>query len=246
MSRCDPRAELEVVDLLERGLLARQVLVMLVWRIRRPVPGRREDLDGNDAIRLDGMGGAEAVDLARARAGPPASTPPSPPLPPRAANFDRDVLCAQMTQRQSTVAARGRQCETSTVLAAEGHGGVARYACGIGDAAPDIRAPLQVDALPLGLDAARSREREDDDLLVFGVELVTLASVQPKNAQPGELPACAVRCHHQLVRWLCHAPGPQVQRFIDCRRHIDRHDTAPERTSAAAVSTADSTSSSWG
>ncbi len=141
---------------------------MLVWRIGRPVPCRREDLDGNDAIRLDGMGGAEAVDLARAGAG--------------AANLDRDVPCAQMTQRQSTVAARGRQCETSTELAAEGHVGVAGYVCGIGDAAPDIRAPLQIDALPLGLDAARSRERQEDDFLVLGVELVTLASVQPKNA----------------------------------------------------------------
>ena len=70
--------DLEVVDLLERGLLARALLVVLVRRIRRPVAAGREHLDGDQPVGLEGVRRAEVVDLAAGLA--------------RAAQLDRHVL----------------------------------------------------------------------------------------------------------------------------------------------------------
>ena len=55
-------ADPEVVDLLERDLVL-GVLVVLVRGERRPVPVGREDLDGDQALRLERVGGQEVVDL---------------------------------------------------------------------------------------------------------------------------------------------------------------------------------------
>ena len=70
--------DLEVVDLLEHGLLARDVLVVLVRRVAGPVAAGGEHLDGDQAVGLEGLGRAEVVDLAAGLA--------------RAAQLDGDVL----------------------------------------------------------------------------------------------------------------------------------------------------------
>ena len=69
--------DLEVVDLLERGLDARDLLVVLVRRIGGPVAAGRDHLDGDQAVGGERLGRAEVVDLAAHL--------------PRAAQLDRDA-----------------------------------------------------------------------------------------------------------------------------------------------------------
>src|SRR5207237_7501188 len=85
-----------VVDLLEDDLFRRTVLVVLVGRVARPVPGRRQDLDDEDP--LGGKAGLDhVVDLPRRVAS--------------AANFDRDLVRALQQGFESLLdrAARARE-----------------------------------------------------------------------------------------------------------------------------------------
>ena len=63
------RRGLEVVDLLEPGLVAGDVLVVLVGRVRRPVLGGRDDLADDELGGIQRLRGAEVVHLPARRAG---------------------------------------------------------------------------------------------------------------------------------------------------------------------------------
>ena len=73
LRRAGRRCDLEVVDLLELGLDARPLLVVLVRRVGAPVAGRGDDLAGDDRVGVEHAGDAEVADLAATRRRPRAA-----------------------------------------------------------------------------------------------------------------------------------------------------------------------------
>ena len=110
---------LEVVDLLEFGLVLAR-LVVLVRRVGRPVPARREHLDGDELVALERLGRAEVVDLPAGLA--------------RAAQFHRHRLGRAVAGRQPSLAPGARQGERAAVLGRHRDRGVARRVAEVADA----------------------------------------------------------------------------------------------------------------
>ncbi len=96
--------QLEVVDLLEHGL-AGSGLVVLVWRVRRPVTARRQHLDRDELVAIEGVGGAEVVDLPGRLAG--------------SAQLDGDVGGRAVAHRERARGGRRRQREPAARCAAD-------------------------------------------------------------------------------------------------------------------------------
>ena len=111
--------DLEVVDLLERGLDAGDVLVVLVRRIGRPVAARRDHLDRDQAVGEVGVRAAEVVDLAAHLPG--------------AAELDRDLV--DVARLAAVERAGGRQRDAAG--GADLHARVTRRVDEVGRAVPD-------------------------------------------------------------------------------------------------------------
>src|SRR5208282_3822215 len=109
---------LEVVDLLELGLVV-AYLVVLVRRVGRPVPARREHLDGDELVTLERLGRAEVIDLAAGLT--------------RAAQFHRHRLGRAVAGRQPSGAPRARQGERAAGRGRHRDRGVARRIAEVAD-----------------------------------------------------------------------------------------------------------------
>jgi hypothetical protein len=140
--------DLEVVDLLQRGLDAGDVLVVLVRRIGGPVAARRDHLDCDQAVGEVGVGAAEVVDLAA--------------HVPGAAELDRDLVdVARLTPVER---AGGRQRDAPG--GADLHASVTRRVGEVGRAVPDAVAPAEREGLAVDADLGAALEREHDQLVV--------------------------------------------------------------------------------
>ena len=99
---------------------------MLVRRVRRPVAGRGQHLAGDQGVGVEGVGGAEVVDLAARRAG--------------AAQLDRHAVGALVPEGQPALADRGRQGEPAAARAGDLQPGVARGVDEVAGSAEDVAA----------------------------------------------------------------------------------------------------------
>src|SRR5690606_19995508 len=213
--------ELEVVDLLQHGLLAGPVLVVLVRREGRPVAARGEHFDSDQLVALEDPGRAEVVDLAGAVAGAP--------------QLHGHVGGGPVAGGQPAGAAGAGEREPSAAGAGDPRPGVARDVGEVGDTVEHAGAAGEFEGLVaevvVGGDRAAAAQRQDDPLAVAGVEGVAAAGRQVQHAQTGVSPAGALRADVDQV-----GAGRGA-----ARGEVMRHGSLSSHNRPTAVSTADST-----
>ena len=143
---------LEVVDLLEFGLVLAR-LVVLVRRVGGPVPARGEHLDRDELVAVERPGRAEVVDLAAGLAGP--------------AQFHRHVLGGTIPGFEPARAAGARDGERAAVPAGHGDGGVARRVAEVADPGEDAAPALQLEGRAVARHGGRPGQRQDQDLVLL-------------------------------------------------------------------------------
>ena len=146
---------------------------MLVRRVARPVAAGGDHLDGDQVAGLEDVGGPEVADLPAAWPAPRSSTGTS------TAGTVRNGSATAV--RAPVSASRQPAVEVSDDVAAD------RQVGDVGRAREDVRAPGELDrgAAALDGDAAGSGQRDDDHLLVAGVEGVGRARDEGQGAQAG-------------------------------------------------------------
>ncbi len=170
--------DLEVVDLLERGLHARDLLVVLVGRVGRPVAARRQHLHRDQAVGVERLRSAEVVDLA---AGPA-----------RAAQLDRHVGRGHVAGGPLPRGARGGEREAAAARALDLQLGVARHVGEVGHRLEDARAAGEREPLVAGAHVTATAQRQHDHLVLARAHAAALARLELDHLQPAQLqPALA-------------------------------------------------------
>src|SRR5919198_390966 len=217
-------AHLEVVDLLQRRLLRRPLLVVLVGRVGRPVAAGGEHLHGDQLVGLERLRGAEVVHLAAGLAG--------------AAQLHLDALGGAVAGRQPPPRPGGGQGEAAAAVAADLGVRVARQVGEVGDTGEHVGSAPQLQP-PAGTgDPAAAGQRQHQQLVRAGVERLRAAGGQLQHAQAAPAPAGLLRRDHQGEGALGRGAPAQVE--------LGAGHPASSRSRPTAVSTAAATSSSGG
>jgi hypothetical protein len=147
------RAELEIVDLLQDAL-PRLLGVVLVRRVGRPVPGRRQYLAGDQPVGLEGSWSAEVVDLPRAGA--------------TATQLHRHLAGRAVASREPLARGRRRQCEPPAMVRADDGARIPGQVGEVGDGAEHSIPARQLEPLVIACHQAGPREGQDQHLLIAG------------------------------------------------------------------------------
>ena len=147
------RRDLVVVDLLEHTLPF-ACLVVLVWRVRRPVSSGREHLACDELVGVERLRRGEVVDLPARLAGAP--------------QLDGDSVGGPVAEGQPPLADSRRQREPAALLAADDHGCVARQVDEVTRTGEHVRATLNRERLAVAADPAGAAERQHQHLRLAG------------------------------------------------------------------------------
>src|SRR3954453_22215846 len=176
--------QLEVVDLLELALLPRPVLVMLVRRVRRPVPRRRDHFTGDDRVGVEDTRDTEVPDLTGSDA--------------RAAQFGLDLIDRDPPERVIRGCLRMWEGDPGATGAHDGEGGITWDVRQVRRTRENIISTPEGNLLPFDDHLGRSAQREHDVLTVAGVDLDRLSGNERADRQPGVMPVRFARAHHQV------------------------------------------------
>ena len=171
------RGDFEVVDLLERRL-DRRLLVVLVRRIARPVAARGDHLAGDQRVGVENACGAEVVHLAAAVAG--------------AAQLDGNVGGRHPAVGQLSLGAGAADRESS--FAAERVALAGAEVDHVGGAVEHRRARRQFERLVAAVDGATAGQRQDHHFGVAGLQCQFLHRLQLHHLQAGLGPAGRFGC----------------------------------------------------
>ncbi|GAA5772921.1 hypothetical protein Aros01_09484 [Streptosporangium roseum] len=181
--------------------------VVLVRRVGRPVAAGGEHLDRDELVAVEGVRGAEVVDLAAGLAG--------------AADLDRDLARRAVPDRETPARPGGGERETAR---AGDPGGRADGQVGeVADRVEDRGPAVQREPYPVALDLARARQGQDQHLLVAGGELHALAG-QAKHAEPGVDPPGRLGSDEQRPRGQCRAARGDEGHGLSSPRGPPGHD----------------------
>ena len=200
--------DLVVVDLLE--------LVVPVRGIRAPVAVRREHLDGDQLVALEGLDGGEVVHLAARVAG--------------AAQLHRHVRGGAVAGGEAARGGRGGNREAA--LARDLHVRADRRVDEVGDRGEHALAAFELERLAVDRHGARPAQRQHDHLVAAGVEGVVVLD-DPQSActssidSPGTSTSSAVGiASAQASRPATIAPAALQKRIIRSRSQLGEQTVA--------------------
>src|SRR3954454_12061754 len=234
-----PRGDLglEVVDLLELGLLTVPLLVVLVRGVRAPVARRGHDFAGDDGVRVEGLRHAEVADLAGTAACAP--------------QLERDLVCGDVPEREPSIA--GGPCRADRDagpgrVTRDRQRGSSRHVRHVGrtreDRGPTGEAGLVPRSFRVYAGHCRRAGQWDDDVLpTMLLDRPGLVRVEVEDMQAGVLPAGDRLVDHDFAG-VTSRSAPRQEPAGVVRAH--RSPGPPPCTRSEATATAAATSPSGG